>query len=238
MVGLFIFCLHAICNMRMVFLLLGLAYFNISPAQDTIWFEDFSGVDDNTTSRVGPPGWSSGHPCTYLGDGHWEVRSERWSGNDLEGTGACPEAVWTSEWIDISSETDVQIALDLASSANMEAGTDYLQIYYKLDNDPETLLTNGDQAGSFFQSTGVTCGAGLNGDSIQIVIRAFNTASNEYYYFDNILVYSGNDFMEPGGANTLYAVVDGGNWSFASTWSASEGGPGGAGPPLQPAMFE
>ncbi len=83
-----------------------------SYAQTTIWLEDFGGLADGTTVDAGATAWSRDVTSCNFGDGgYFEVQNNLLEGRDTDG-----EAVWYSEWIDISSYSDVKVSIDLAST--------------------------------------------------------------------------------------------------------------------------
>jgi len=208
---------------------------SFSFAQDTIWFEGFNYPYGTTDPGNGK--WSIDvSDCDFLDgppvdDDHFEVRNNEFSGNDLDGL-----AIWTSEIIDISAETDVKIKVDLWQRAFngdvMEPDQDTMFVYFKLDGGPEVQLSNGSLEGQFGDAMGITCGPGFNGNTLQIIIKARNTFYEEFHYFDNILVYSYNEITTPDNPpNTLWAVANG-IWEDANTWSTTNGGtPGDGGVP-------
>ncbi|HEC41901.1 MAG TPA: hypothetical protein ENI20_03640, partial [Bacteroides sp.] len=164
--------------MRLGILLLGLTLWLPANAQDTIWFEGFNYIDGTTDPGNGK--WSiNTDSCVFDNDGgpnddHFEVRDSVFSGSDLDGF-----AIWTSESIDISGETDgVKIKVDLwqyvIPPESMETNQDTLYTYYSLDGGPEVLLENGQLEGQFGSSPGFTCGSALIGNSLQIIIKARN----------------------------------------------------------------
>ena len=66
--------------------------------------------------------------------------------------------------------------------------TDYIRVYYSLDGGAETLLTNGDQTGTFANPQ-VASATGLNGTTLAIIVRVNNDENNEYHRFDNVKIY-------------------------------------------------
>ncbi len=122
------------------------------------------------------------------------------------------EAVWTSQSIDISSYTDVKIAVDLSSVGTLE-GDDYLQVYYKLDGGPETPLLNGRWFGDVGPTTAMI--GDLNGNSVQVIVKFRTDDAAEEYAIDNARVYT-----EPSERH----AIQNGNWNTGSTWSYTSGG--------------
>ena len=164
-----------------------------------LWSEDFNGLTDGTTSTSK---WTMDESNANYDQGrdHAEVRNNRISISDIGNHGAGNYVTWSSEAIDISSVSDVTITVDLEASGNMESGAnqDYINVYYRIDGGPETALSNGTHNGGSFTATASV--AGLNGNDIQIIVRATNSANNEYYYIDNVIVQA----VGAGTANVSY----------------------------------
>jgi len=94
--------------------------------------------------------------------------------------------IWMSVSIDISGHTDVSITADASEEGTM-ASTEYIRFYYKLDGGAETLFeTNGDNSDDF--TSVVASQTGLNGSSLEIVVKADNNYGTRYHRFDNIAV--------------------------------------------------
>ncbi|MCG8310665.1 MAG: Ig-like domain-containing protein, partial [Cytophagales bacterium] len=164
-----------------------------------LWSEDFSGIADGTTS-TGKWTMDESNANYDQGRDHAEVRNNRISISDIGNHGAGNYVTWSSEVIDISSVSDVSVTVDIEASGNMESGSnrDYINVYYKIDGGPETPLSNGTHTGGNF--TAKASVSGLNGSTLQIVVRATNSANNEYYYFDNVIVQA----VGAGTANMSY----------------------------------
>ncbi|MEQ9425954.1 MAG: hypothetical protein RJQ09_16130, partial [Cyclobacteriaceae bacterium] len=151
----------------------------------TVYQENFEttaqGTIDNTGVSYGgiPAGWIR----TYTdSDGTAQVNSN----DQFQFNYLTDEAVWESDVIDISTLISADISMSLSASGNMETNADYLRAYYKLDGGAETLLTNGNLVGSFGSRT--ASASNLSGTSLQLVVRAFNTWTNEFYYIDEVLI--------------------------------------------------
>ncbi len=173
-----------------------------------LWYEDFA-LADNVVQDNGVTAWTT--DATNLGsdgDNYFEVRSGELVAKNTDG-----EVIWTSEEIAISGYTDVNIAVDIRGEGPME-NTDLLKVFYKLDGGPEIPLINGLQRNAFERTTAMI--GGISGDQIQIIVKVINSSDSEYYYVDNVRV-----FTEP---NERYAIQDG-NWDDPSTWSYTPGGP-------------
>ncbi|MBK6267345.1 PKD domain-containing protein, partial [Marivirga sp. S37H4] len=154
------------------------------------WHENFT-LSDGTNSDDGSTSWS----IENSGGGDFEVSDNEFV---IVNTGAGEIAKWTSEVIDISDMPNVTITMSarsevinggngLESSGDLD---DYLKLYYILDGGSKVLAheflgeINGNK-----QSSIVTSGE-LNGSTLQVVIKGRTTATDELYYFDNVMVSS------------------------------------------------
>lgn len=126
--------------------------------------------------------WSINTAACNLGDGgYFEVRSNQFEASDLDG-----QAVWTSDEIQISGMTSVQVSVNLSESGTLESD-DYIRVYYKLNGGAEVqFTTNGNMTDDFASATATQ--TGLSGNKLQIIIKADNDATDEYHYFDNVCV--------------------------------------------------
>lgn len=149
-------------------------------AQTVLYEEDFSSYSNGATTSSK---WSIVDAGCNVGTSqdYFEVKSGRFEARDIQ----C-EAVWTSSSIDISDYQNVSISVDLQETGSHES-SDYIKLYYKLDNGSETLFsTNGNNTDDFNSRTASQ--SGLNGNSLQIVIRVRNDDGGEKHRFDNIEV--------------------------------------------------
>ena len=190
-----------------------------SYAQTIIWLENFQGLADGTIVDNGATAWSRDvTACDFsdAGGGNFEVQSSSFEVTDTDG-----EGIWYSEWIDISSYSDVKVSVELAATGAFMGTDDYIRAYYSLDDGTETLLFNGDQSGQF--GTATAQAGSFNGDSIQVIVRVNNSSFLFFGFwipatntFDNITVFEGVD--------TRYAIQPGGDWNDPATWSYTSGG--------------
>ncbi|THU34172.1 T9SS type A sorting domain-containing protein [Niastella caeni] len=158
----------------------------------TIWLEDFTGLANGTTSDAGATAWST----SVTGSGTWSVQSNEYK---VSFSGSQGVGTWTSQAIDISTKSNVTFSVNLrsevASGNDAFEASDYLRVYYKLNGGAETLVYE-DFAGigTTTNTTGsVTVNsASLNGNTLQIIIKASNSDPTERYFFDNINVTGSN----------------------------------------------
>ncbi|WP_146154490.1 T9SS type A sorting domain-containing protein [Chitinophaga ginsengisoli] len=172
-------------------------------APTAFWLEDFTMANGTTVDNGSTP-WT----LESTGGGTVSVQN-----NEFKVTNAAAEAKWSSGVIDISGKRDVIISADLRSEAvgsNVFEDDDYISVYYKLNGGAETLVYN-DVAG-IGTSTGGTArisiaSAALNGSTLQVIIRARNSSTNEIYYFDNVKL-TGADKGSSGGLTATASVTD------------------------------
>ncbi|MBT33245.1 MAG: hypothetical protein CMO01_26590, partial [Thalassobius sp.] len=157
------------------FILTSISFYNQLFAQIEIWSEDFTTVSTNATSDNGNTAWYTTYPAY---SSFWGVKN-----NYFEAQGLSNEATWYSETIDISNYTNVSISLNIAENGRLESN-DYIRVYYAIDNGNEILFA--EKRDDFtYQHIFIS---GLNGNSIQVIIKAFNSDSHETYYFDDIVI--------------------------------------------------
>ena len=177
----------------------------------TIWGEDFSSYSNGTITSAKwtlttTAGINSG------GNNYFQVRNSYFEGRDTNGV----EQIFSTEVIDISAYTNVNLSLDAFKTGGGMEGGDYVKIYYKLNGGAETYFsTNGNNLAEF--GTVIAQQTGLNGSTIQIVIKLQNgTGNSEIYAFDNILVQgtliaSGPEINVTDNDGTPTNILDGDN---------------------------
>ncbi len=157
--------------------LLNSAYGEWTFINNLVWQETFSESPDYSTS--GTQWTTSG--ITPDADTYFRTEGRRIVGRDLDAV-----AVWQSELIPINTVSPVKIMVLLQSAGSLE-GTDYIDVFYRLNNGSEiSFTTNGHNTGVFADR--IASVSGLSGNNVRIVIRARNSANDEYYYIDNIEV--------------------------------------------------
>lgn len=166
-------------------------------AQSTIWSEDFSSYTDNSgvdgTGNVGDyPGsvskWTldvSGGFLNGTGD-YLKVSSGRIRARDVDGV-----VYWISESIPIDTYTDIGISMDLSEDGRLES-SDYIRCEYRINGAGWTqfFYDNDDFGSAIAQATS------LSGTSLEMRVTFINSAGNEYYNLDNIIV-TGISTSEP-----------------------------------------
>ncbi|HSC37852.1 MAG TPA: hypothetical protein VLD19_08280 [Chitinophagaceae bacterium] len=157
-----------------------------------LWVEDFD-LPDGTTADAGSSAWTSA--VTYS-KAVFSVSNGEFKVNNISVNGL---GTWTSGPISIAGKTNIQLSAAVRSAGGLENdGTphaDYLRFYYKVDSGPEILfsdmngiINNNCTTDSTVYSTGA-----ISGTSLQIIVRAKATATDEYYYFDNITATGESD---------------------------------------------
>ncbi|MCO6499906.1 MAG: hypothetical protein J5I47_05940, partial [Vicingus serpentipes] len=127
------------------------------------------------------PQWSTSGDLDWT---TWAVVSGVFTGQNVD-----QEAVWTSTCIDISNCTNPVLTLD-ASSANADPTGDRFQVFYRLDGGPEVLLLDLHDENDIanYPTFASLTGNIPNGGCVEIIIKVQMSASNEMYYFDNVVV--------------------------------------------------
>lgn len=167
----------------LLFLLVsGLGY-----SQTTIWSENFNSYPNGTENGAGigfaPNLWTT------------TITGKVWvQGNRLEATNLGAEGIWQTNAINIFGFETVSFNLDVATQADtgqFEQGSDYFIGEYRIDGATTwTQFENasGDSSPSDLLQSNYTVNLPATGSTLEIRIRFYNTANNEYYYIDNINV--------------------------------------------------
>ncbi|WP_378187004.1 T9SS type A sorting domain-containing protein [Aquimarina sp. W85] len=151
----------------------------------TIWNETFN-LSNGTSSDNGTTGWS----LQNTGSGTFSVQN-----NELVASfGSTNEGIWISESINIASFSDVKVSVDLRSettgSGSFEAA-DFIKVGYILNNGSEQIFFQ-DTGGLGDQMSGIATAMAespaLQGQTIQVVVRLKNSATDEKYIVRDIKV--------------------------------------------------
>jgi len=157
----------------------------------SLWLENFT-FANGTISDAGTTPWSvQSTPSGSV----FSVQSNEFRVSNT-GTGTGTESVWASGTIDISGKTNVSISAGIRSSVtgsaamnNSGSTMDYLRFYYKINGGSEVLFSETLAAVNNHSTTNTNISVGsLSGTSLQIIVRARATGSDEFYYFDNVQV--------------------------------------------------
>jgi hypothetical protein len=150
------------------------------------WQENFA-LANGTTARSGAIAWTT----ATAGTGTYSVQNNEFKTSFSGGA----EGVWTSGIIDISNKSNVSFSVNLrsetAGSSDFFEPGDYCRVYYKLNGGAETQVFN-DAAGLGNTTTGTATATAnatsLNGSTLQIIIKTYNSDPTERYFFDNVVV--------------------------------------------------
>ncbi|RMG88417.1 MAG: gliding motility-associated C-terminal domain-containing protein [Bacteroidetes bacterium] len=200
--------------MRLLILFLIISWAGKAAGQ--IWEEHFDNLPDGTTEV--PARWSSkavdcddGAPGTTPGQSFWGVKDGRFLVNDIEGGPCCPglgmggggrQNEWLSVPVYIGNYCNVGIQVTVFAEGNLECDAPNEPVFICTglnppDNSHDQVVAEFRTDGGDFEVFGYVCGSenagvlsvsGLSGDSIQVRIRAANSANNEVYAFDDIRI--------------------------------------------------
>lgn len=179
-------------------LILFLLFLSVNGLSQEIWRESFSiadkgvwggnGVSDLQKDFDGISTWTLDYSKITLTDSDDYAKTVSTSGGRFECRDINGEVIWYSEEIDISDYKNVQvhlIAQETGSGANEE--TKYLKAYYILNKNDEMLFElNGENLGNFGMDT--VSHFGLNGETLQIVVRMANSYSADKVILDEVVV--------------------------------------------------
>ncbi|MDP5060693.1 MAG: polysaccharide lyase family 7 protein [Maribacter sp.] len=169
-----------------------------------------TGSWNNMQTFTGNMNDNSNNSDLYLifkgGNGYlFDVDSFVLSGNDDSGSCDLP---WTDsgfrlangtqayrKTVDISCESNVTLSLVASGTGNMETA-DYMRIYYKVDGgSQQTIYTKNDSFSEQSFSVG-----NIQGNSLEIIVDAKNSASNEVHTLSNVRVSTDNPQPPTGGS--------------------------------------
>lgn len=153
-------------------------------SQTSIWSENFNSYGNGTENGTATGPSASGWTTTFTGN-VWV------QGNRIEANNLGTEGIWQTNPINIYGYESVNFSLDVATQAQtqqFEAGTDYFIGEYRIDSGSWTEFENasGDSNPSDPLNSSYTVNLPATGSILEIRIRFYNTAGNEYYYIDNI----------------------------------------------------
>jgi len=168
----------------------------VTSGATAFWLETF-GQSNGTTSDNGTSAWSVQYAPS---SSTFSVQNSEFEVSNSGLVGSTNESVWASGVIDISGKTNVSISAAIRSAVTGSgvmntSGVymDYIRFYYKLNGGAEVLFHENLAAINNHSTTNTLISSGsLNGASLQIIVRARATGSDEFYYFDNIQVWGGS----------------------------------------------
>ena len=178
------------CKLVFVLSLLFLTDLN---AQTTIWAEDFNSYANGTITGTGtgtsPVNWNSQAGAAVSGGLILASNTRNVAGSTL----ANP-LIWVTDPININGYSNVTFSLDVGAFnvANFEDGggaQDNFTLEYRINGGAGTWITVVSASGSAAQPINPTYSiSGLLGATLEIRAKFHNTAANENYTIDNVLV--------------------------------------------------
>ncbi|MBC8185901.1 T9SS type A sorting domain-containing protein [candidate division KSB1 bacterium] len=167
-------------------------------AQTTIWSEDFTYADGTIQGSGSPPKWTLETTEDVNGsdpDDHFWVVLNKMEARDLN----THTQFLYSEEIAINSYSDVSISIYCSESGDMNS-TDFYRCEYRLNGGTwTTFATNGYISDDFTSATASQ--TGLHGTTVEFRIQVDNSATDEYHYFDDIIVQGTPNITFTNGAN-------------------------------------
>ena len=154
----------------------------------TFWYESFEDLSNGQTSDNGASSWSfstSGGSCDK--NAIIEVQTNQGQNRFRVQNSDC-EVEWSTGIIDISSVSDVGASLDLYSKGSFNGNSDFIEVYYSLDGGALQLFDNGQHSGPLGNGVKTAKIEGLNGNTLQIIVKAKNNRSSEEYFWDNLII--------------------------------------------------
>jgi len=182
------------------FLLLGITLLTVDTYARPIWFENFDtpdrgfwGDDDGKTIHSDLTGFGQWilnvDRCEFSAKDDY-VKTVSTSGGRFEALDCDGEAVLTSEWIRIRGENSISCTLVAKEKGSGKTVTSkYVHVYYRLNDGPEQLFgLNGINEGNWGEAE--VKQTGLQGDSLQLVIRLNSSYASDKVIVDEVLVES------------------------------------------------
>ena len=156
-------------------------------AQTTIWSENFNsypnGAENGAGGGFAPQNWTT------------TITGKVWvQGGRIEATNLGAEGIWQTNTINIFGFESVSFNLNVATQADtsqFEQGSDYFIGEYRIDGAATwTQFENasGDSSPSDLLQPSYSVNLPTTGSTLEIRIRFYNTANNEFYYIDNVVV--------------------------------------------------
>jgi hypothetical protein len=161
---------------------------SVSASPTNLWIENFT-LLNGTVAGSGNIPWTAQYTGPGQASQRFAVYGNEFRVNNITGNGS---ATWRSGIIDIAGKTDVQISIDVRSGVTGNGSLneeDYIGLYYKIDAGAEQLIWQ--KRGAINNNSnlyGTVTKDSLSGSTVQIIIKAKATATNEFYFFDNIIV--------------------------------------------------
>lgn len=208
-------------------------------AQTTLPYnDDFTGEDGKGniggTEDVFGVDWSINTTSANIASGDvFGVQSEVFEVVDIDG-----DAIWTSESIDISGESNLDFSIDALADGDFEASGDIFIIELIVDGGSPTTLFEGtvDEAISgdpmFFGSTQLNTSlqtfsksVAVSGSTAEIKITANNNADSETFGFDNLSLSIATIKAEPANHATNFNATPSSFNQVDVSWTDATGTP-------------
>ncbi len=160
-------------------------------AQQTTWSETFDipekGFWGGGSDMSGISKWTLDASACVLASTSDFIKTVTTSDGRMQAVNIDGEAIWNSEIIDISSHSNIGLAVNVSETGTSANTNKYVKVYYSLNGGAETLFeSNGQNIGNF--TSGLASQTCLNGNTIQIIIRINNPNSGDATIFDNVTV--------------------------------------------------
>ncbi len=165
-------------------------------SQTIIWQENFdsyaNGIQNGNGTGTSTAAWSTN-------DGDVDIRTSSGSNKVIEGRNTDNNnARWSTNQIDISGYTNVEFSLDVDYGGSLDSGQDRFIIQYRINSGSWVTVENasGDNSPSEpIQSSYLV--SGIIGNNLQLRVTFDNTAGDEYYQIDNVLVQDATNNIPP-----------------------------------------
>lgn len=201
-----------VCQFR-YFLLFGLTLLSLANlnGQTTIWSENFNAYANGTISGTGtgtsPVNWNSQVGAAVSGGLILASNTRGVAGSTL----ANP-LIWVTNPIDINTYSNVTFSIDVGAFnvANFEdsgGAQDNFTLEYRVDGGAWVTVVNASGSAAQPINPNYTI-SGLTGSTLEIRTKFHNTASNENYTIDNVLVQGTGASLPPGVVNKQLYLSD------------------------------
>ena len=154
---------------------------------------------DNFANETGKGYWGGGSDmldvttwslntenCLFEDEGDY-VKVVSTNGGRLEAKDCDGEAIWKIMSIDIADFTDVEISLYAAETGSSTNTDKYVKCFYILDEGVEIPFeTNAENIGNW--DNVIALQSGLNGSSLQVIVRLNNPNSGDAVYIKDVLI--------------------------------------------------
>ncbi len=171
---------------------------------DDVWLEDFSGLTGtgiqagapSITNMTGITNWGITANDPFSSNGYFVVSSNTTLGEFFAGSDLDQECVWYTESIDISTNSPVDVSVDI-SETGTQTDSDYIKVAYQANGSAETLFQNNGSLSNQFGATPIQASQQyVVGTSLVVVVRTRNSTKGKVHRFDNIHVIETEVFAD------------------------------------------